>query len=401
VKDVPIDVDGFTSVELYVGDYAASATLAITIDGGATYTVKIPRTKATGDHPLPEVGWIPSGQTTAYVPSPGQSVVADSDSIPFSAMYGDGLSVFEEYRGFVVAGTHLRLSPVHKDVFVDADPEISTLMFAKPALQSLPLRVHFIAPGESKGEDLPIRSITRAKPVINPNRSGLPSARPVDGQRGVRLIYQRDFLPAVCDYPARIDYCQPVNRIGLFGVAWPDGYEDYEIFNGPVNTGGPGSPNTIQFIEVYPASFESQAVIIDFSTAVPMTKDGQAVGVCQYGDTHPCDDWDTEYNIVTADVIDFIQGEPVFALDTAPAEEDSSQRYTLQTWTCTSLYNRGGISEEEMDKGRTANVVHEFLHSLSVKHGSLCGALMFQNFMATSPYTITPIDAEILQIEVR
>jgi len=43
---------------------------------------------------------------------------ADNDSLPMNPNKGDGLTVFEEYRGIYSDGKHQRLSPVYKDVFV-------------------------------------------------------------------------------------------------------------------------------------------------------------------------------------------------------------------------------------------------------------------------------------------
>ncbi|MEW6621044.1 MAG: hypothetical protein AB1422_17220, partial [bacterium] len=42
----------------------------------------------------------------------------DDDNVPPEGTLGDGLSRYEEYRGFLVSGVHIRTSPERKDVFI-------------------------------------------------------------------------------------------------------------------------------------------------------------------------------------------------------------------------------------------------------------------------------------------
>ena len=51
-------------------------------------------------------------------PDGGMSALSDDDSVPQGAWPGDGLTLFEEYRGFMVKGNHVRTKPSIKDLFV-------------------------------------------------------------------------------------------------------------------------------------------------------------------------------------------------------------------------------------------------------------------------------------------
>jgi len=86
---------------------------------------------------------------------------ADDDLVPIGdKSQGDGLSLYEEYRGFRVQGKHIRTSPTGKDLFVRDDDNLGLGYFAQSGLT-----VHLIQDGEYANEDGEINVS-----VINCNR---------------------------------------------------------------------------------------------------------------------------------------------------------------------------------------------------------------------------------------
>ena len=74
---------------------------------------------------------------------------ADDDLVPIGdKSQGDGLSLYEEYRGFRVQGEHIRTSPIEKDLFVRDDDNLGLGYFAQSGLT-----VHLIQDGEYANED--------------------------------------------------------------------------------------------------------------------------------------------------------------------------------------------------------------------------------------------------------
>ena len=72
---------------------------------------------------------------------------ADEDDTPEGKCKGDGLSAYEEYRGFFVQGFHKRLNPKKKDLFV-YDPD--TLVQQSNLASATQLEVHYPTDKESR-----------------------------------------------------------------------------------------------------------------------------------------------------------------------------------------------------------------------------------------------------------
>jgi hypothetical protein len=120
---------------------------------------------------LPDAGWqapFTSPTTSVVVPvgDDGGDAWTDVDEgdtpaasgPPDVGLRGDGLTRFEEYRGFVVNGVHTRTSPLHKDLFVaslvDRQPSLSLaqgLEFTKGSLFEHGIRLHHILHPEQAG----------------------------------------------------------------------------------------------------------------------------------------------------------------------------------------------------------------------------------------------------------
>ncbi len=85
----------------------------------------------------------------------------DLDVVPGSDYAGDGLSLYEEYRGFFVFGEHLRTDPERKTVLIHVQRGSGLYDFAKAVAGPTDLEVQVIRAEEFRG-------INRR--VVNPNR---------------------------------------------------------------------------------------------------------------------------------------------------------------------------------------------------------------------------------------
>lgn len=134
----------------------------------------------------------------------------DDDSVPAGqAGRGDGLALWEEYRGFMVQGVHHRLSPWVKDVFVrDANGIQAFIAAGGPGLPSftnaLQGAVHWIASGEWTGAGESLFN----KRVINFNSSGYGH---VGDQHGLDLQLDNSGRPWTSPDPVSDQPDDPVN----------------------------------------------------------------------------------------------------------------------------------------------------------------------------------------------
>jgi hypothetical protein len=141
---------------------------------------------------------------------------ADDDLVPIgNTDKGDGLSLYEEYRGFRVQSEHIRTSPIEKDLFVRDDNNLTIGYFAQSGLI-----VHLIEDSEYEDESLS-SSATNAW-VINNNRSSTTTC----GQQHILRMWNE-------------------NMPGLYGLA--DGT-------------GPGTPKTTKAVKIDVASCLERSV---------------------------------------------------------------------------------------------------------------------------------------------
>jgi hypothetical protein len=113
--DTGIDYSLGGSVAIFAGDNTASVTLWCYDYGGFT-RLSTTDGVATADFRLPldiDNNWMPDVLSDSGQPGDDDDALPALDGTP-----GDGLSRFEEFRGFVVRGVHQRTSPSFKDVFI-------------------------------------------------------------------------------------------------------------------------------------------------------------------------------------------------------------------------------------------------------------------------------------------
>lgn len=166
---------GDTTATLYVDDYAAWAHLDCSVViGTKTYSLdRITIPQDIDNNRIPDGGWRAlANSATGALTQINDSLPVSDDSetdpvvagLPLEGISGDGLTVFEEYRGFVVRGEHRRLNPYGKDLFIMIEPIDDGI---DDRVAELPLTLHEIRVAEGNG---------LVAPEINPNRAGIAGA---------------------------------------------------------------------------------------------------------------------------------------------------------------------------------------------------------------------------------
>ena len=229
------------------------------------------------------------------------------------------------------------------------------------------------------------------RPSIDPNRAGVPGAT---GQRAIRIIYQADSPPALNDALLNQDF--PVWMTGFFGLTMPNAYTNYDILNRqPAGTVAQlRSPDDVQFVEVYPRSFENTGIHVATFANSSQFYDRQGNSVPNCG-ADPCDIWDITDQIILPRA-HFLQNDPDIAqwyelytvLDSTLMGPSSF--YTKQSQPCDgTLQLRGGLSTADVQRLRSADVGHEVGHALGVPHNLTdCRDLMYDNQSRTNRRTM-------------
>jgi hypothetical protein len=135
-------------------DYGGFAKATVTHGAGVnTSTASIHIPVDAGSNWIPDGGWpIPASGGFTIISDNLQPIANDDDAeiVPVGNNGpGDGLSRFEEYRGFVVKGVHLRTDPSKKDLFIYTEYTVETIGDAS----TLPLAIHEINLGDMSGPD--------------------------------------------------------------------------------------------------------------------------------------------------------------------------------------------------------------------------------------------------------
>lgn len=393
--------DGDTRATLLVRDYGAAGTINVTITSGrTTYALKGLRLPVDVDsNSLPDAGW-KTGPAGGLVTASGLTAGGDVDD-PISASntsVGDGLSNYEEYRGFVLGGKHIRTDPHEKDVFLDIDPEILVEMDAIPVISTLPVHFRYADPNEVTGTTVTNR-FERNRPIINPNRLGIPGARS-SGKRAVRIVYQNNHPPILRDPLTNRVF--EAWRVGYLGITIPDEFADLYTLNSTSNSQAIHSPDHVQVVELYPRGF-NRALHTDF-TGFYVDDAGNPVPDCatvSFGT--PCDYYDPANNLI----LPFVESVPglnarSIVLHTVidPSRYPSLDWYTkAESLTCSGgvvSETTQGLSVAEMSRLRKAYVGHELGHALHMSHQALCGNIMYDTYPASPRVTM----ADVLPIPI-
>jgi hypothetical protein len=385
LMNVPIPKGGAPKVvqlPLYIYDYAASATIEVTMPyRKTTFTTRRRVPLDVDNNSLPDRGWTAIGTVavnSSGLTATGDIDVADGATGADAAVTGDGLSNFEEFRGFFVAGGYVRLNPREKEIFVDVDPEflLSGVASPVPALLTLSPRVLYLEPTEVSGVEQPTRGLQRTQASVNFNRAGVPVAH-TRQQRAVRLIYQSELPPYIHLAGANMDV--PVWQVGILGVTLSDNVIDVDILNAPGNVPTLETPMQTQFSEVYERSFKNLAINTTFAYPEHYDGDGNVVPECTSQNQSNCDVWDRENNLILPQAI----GNEYAILYTVPSpQNDFVEHYTVRTTRCSDdSVVLGGLTSLEMERLKGFLAAHEMGHAMRMDHLQNrladCGDLMY------------------------
>lgn len=377
---------------LYVHDYGAAATIEVTVPYKKTnFTAKRKFPLDDNDNGLPDAGWRSVGgvQITDATLHAADDNEIDPPAVglPIDNILGDGVSAYEEYRGFYVAGGHIRLDPNRKKVFVVPDSSITSDAVATNYMLKLPFRVLPMDTTEVKGFDNFSRSVpliaTRAE--VDPNRAGVPGARS-SGHRAVRLVFGHPVSSVWFD--AATSTVGPLWQRGIAGITWADSMPEVDFANSPSNVPQIESPDQTQFVEVMTQAAHNYGIGTDFTdpggyhdlsgTQV------QPCGVAPPGT--PCDDWDLTRGLIVphAGIGGFFVLHTVVDPFLHPADFYSSYSFTCGIPGLTESVGRMTASDEALVSYRT--MIHEMGHNLQLEHATDpladCHNIMYDNRMA-------------------
>ena len=243
-------------VALRVKDYGGSTQVrAMASNGFEATALRLP--VDSDGNGLPDIGWVADGQvvqdnqqsqtqdidpaicSAAYAAwhaqNQGQPPVCGPSGPPSQGFLGDGLTMAEEFRGFVVRGVLTRTSPQIKDLFIAAnlmyDGVPLGLAYAVET-QGLPMRVHHVY-GETDTEPNEYGQGQTLDRAINVNGATMSG----HFDQGVLLLLDFDVPPPLLGGHA------PIMVNGL-----------------PVCPNGGSTPNETSFIAIDIAAYEQEGL---------------------------------------------------------------------------------------------------------------------------------------------
>lgn len=385
---VPFSSTGDTSVTLLVRDYAAKGRLRVTIESGRnTYvlpTGQLPKDADAND--LPDAGWwfvnrlsplelrhvADAGLSRSYdgeVANPPGAPLPDpvTGQPKTQGITGDGLTAFEEFRGFSVEGRHRRTNPHRKDLFVRID---RALLAYDQILLSLPLTFHhiYLATDEVRADSNGLH------PLVNFNRDSTMTG--VSNQYALRVRERIRDTPIVVDsagnrWPVHHYFLGRHFRVGadLDTIRLDDRLSI-------------ATPNETLVVEIYPRAFGNEAI-----THAPGRRLASAP-VCTDLTSPGCDEYDP--------IADEIRPGPDQVLDTVRLEPDLGVEL---------LTKCGGGHQYFIDAThapmRSATLAHEAAHGLLVDHAEfyLNPAAACGETVMYSIGTVFPLPTQFLTVD--
>jgi hypothetical protein len=395
---INLDPSGDTKTSLFVYDYGAYGELTATISTGRkNYTVRV-TIPATEEHRTgyADAGWDALADAAAqlydHVPNTGLAGSIDIDSQPASGpvtlngvtqtlgITGDGLSLYEEYRGFVVRGAHRRLNPARKDLFVRMDAVLQQLddVFFK-----LPLTFHYLDDNEV------VADAAGLQPLVNPNGQ-MQGAMTVPGtspQYALRvrarlvspILTDNNVIPALV-VPAYTTWYGKHFGLNedLDNVANPDQHLN-------------GSPNETRVCDIFMESFGKSAIFPDANGVLHSTI------ICSDPAQPGCDVTDTILNAIFPGN-DRVLNTPIAAGD----------HYEEMLRDCNG--HEAFYPAEQLEDLKRAVIAHESAHGLNVNHSDFfpsyvpdpCGTLMYSHGnIVPFPTDYLPIDIVQLRLHMK
>ncbi len=368
---------------LYVHDYGGWASIAVTMPyRKTTFTTRL-RVPADKDgNGLPDAGWR-VGPSRLLINSASLRGDEDLDTDPSASgpppqgILGDGLTAFEEFRGFMIANSYQRLDPARKDLFFVADPDIllMTPFSANSILTTLPHAKHFVDRGEVKMSTSSNPALDNLRPVINSNRAGIPGATE---QRAIRMRTRMD-APIFHEDSTGQDF--PGHFVAL-GYTWRDG-EDLAIIH-EISSSGVASPNGTQVVEVYPLGFDNFAIHYGANNTPDSTVDPYGAPVVY------CTNELTDIHCVVNDTLRRVLRRPVQEPQLY-AVAGGDDYYTKFGWVTCPLFVPSAavvMSPAQFLQAHTVVAGHEVGHALHLAHqNSDCTDIMFTLVLPGVPGT--------------
>lgn len=252
--------DHTARIDFVVSDYGGRTKITVSAVGeNDQHEIRVP--KDEDNNMLPDADWIDSNGEEVSSVGRAKDNDADFDPVtsappstanPANGMVGDGLSVYEEYRGFMTRGMHIRTHPEHKDLFMSSNLSWG-LAYASP---NLPLRVHRVW-----GQDEIQPTEYDSDRVINFNDTNSGAGGAIPGHSEQKALRAK---AATTEIP------------GLFGEA-------------KTETNTNATPNRTTVIEMYPATAETPAIPpserLNLLRKIFTHEVGHALHICHRGPT--------------------------------------------------------------------------------------------------------------------
>lgn len=381
---VPSSNDTVATMNIY--DYGASGTVTVTAptSSGTTiiYKKRIPRDN-NGDG-LPDAGWYL--RNGSHVADDNLSGADDSDSRPqtlpqicepAAGEIGDGLTAFEEYRGFVQNGQHIRLDPWNKDLFVRVD---ATLSQFTDFLSSLPLIVSYCAADELSG-DGPAVANFRSMTWANGSRARISGT---SDQRALRIKERLGIAHRMYQDLITGDISE-IQDTATYGATYYDG-DDTTVIQ-LADDCHVQSTDEQMYVDIFTDDIRKRGIIL-FTANTPADPNARICG----RDPAPCDSLTLKN--AAGDYYGLDPGHDGW--QTACAGNDRYGNWLPSTCNGTDSQILGPVLLDDLVRN---TVAHEAGHGTDIRHADCTTpSLMSPVFWPNMPYTYSPDDQTQIKV---